>query len=145
MVPASGRHFGLISDLNSHILTVSQVLVEYTSFKHFNLFIIVILHMVLYCIVHFLKMVLFLTTLRLHCCTMSFYSCGEPGPLFLVVCGLLVAVASLVAEHRLPQLQTMGLAALRHVGSSPAPCTGRRIPTLWTTREVLYYSFYFFF
>ena len=30
-----------------------------------------------------------------------FSSCGEPGLLFVVVCGLLIAVASLVAEHGL--------------------------------------------
>ena len=29
-----------------------------------------------------------------------FSSCSERGPLFVVVCGLLIAVASLVAEHR---------------------------------------------
>ena len=30
-----------------------------------------------------------------------FSSCGERGPLFIAVRGLLIAVASLVAEHRL--------------------------------------------
>ena len=30
-----------------------------------------------------------------------FSSCGEQGLLFLVVCGLLIAVASLVVEHGL--------------------------------------------
>ena len=30
----------------------------------------------------------------------GFSSCGERGLLFIVVCGLLIAVASLVAEHR---------------------------------------------
>ena len=30
-----------------------------------------------------------------------FSSCGEWGPLFVAVCGLLIAVASLVAEHGL--------------------------------------------
>ena len=35
------------------------------------------------------------------CCTRAFSSCGERGLLFLVVCRLLIAVASLVAEHRL--------------------------------------------
>ena len=33
-------------------------------------------------------------------------SCGERGPLFLAVCGLLIEVSSLVAEHR---LQARGL------------------------------------
>ena len=31
----------------------------------------------------------------------AFSSCGERGPLFVVVCGLLIAVASLVAERAL--------------------------------------------
>ena len=30
-----------------------------------------------------------------------FSSCGERGLLFIAVCGFLIAVASLVAEHRL--------------------------------------------
>ena len=39
--------------------------------------------------------------LGLHCCTWAFSSCGEWGLLFVVVCVLLIAVASLVAERRL--------------------------------------------
>ena len=37
----------------------------------------------------------------LRCCAQVFSSCGEQGLLFVVVRGLLTAVASLVAEHRL--------------------------------------------
>ena len=44
---------------------------------------------------------LFLASLGLCCCVRAFSSCGERGLLFVVVRGLLVAVASLVAEHRL--------------------------------------------
>ena len=44
---------------------------------------------------------LFLAALGLHCCTRAFSSCGERGLLFVAVCGLLTAVASLVAEHGL--------------------------------------------
>ena len=36
-----------------------------------------------------------------RCCAWAFSSCGEPGLLFVGVCGLLIAVASLVAEHGL--------------------------------------------
>ena len=43
----------------------------------------------------------FLAVLGLHCCAWAFSSCGERGLLFIVVRGLLIAVASLVAEHRL--------------------------------------------
>ena len=44
---------------------------------------------------------LFLAALGLHCCAWAFSSCGEQGLLFVVVRGLLIAVASLVAEHGL--------------------------------------------
>ena len=44
---------------------------------------------------------LFLAALGLHCCTWAFSSCGERGLLFIVVHGLLIAVASLVVEQGL--------------------------------------------
>ena len=44
---------------------------------------------------------LFLVALGLHCCVQAFSSCGERGPLFVAVCGLLIVVSSLVAEHGL--------------------------------------------
>ena len=44
---------------------------------------------------------LFLAVLGLHCCPWAFSSCGEWGLLFVVVCGLLIAVASPVAERGL--------------------------------------------
>ena len=37
----------------------------------------------------------------LRCCVWAFSSCSEWGFLFLAVCRLLIAVASLVVEHRL--------------------------------------------
>ena len=45
--------------------------------------------------------ILSLAELGLRCCAQAFSSCGEPGLLFVVVRGLLIAVASLVAEHGL--------------------------------------------
>ena len=44
---------------------------------------------------------LFLAALGVRCCAQAFSSCGERGLLFVAVRGLLIAVASLVAEHRL--------------------------------------------
>ena len=44
---------------------------------------------------------LFLAALGLRCCTWAFSSCGEQRLLLLAVHGLLIAVASLVAEHGL--------------------------------------------
>ena len=44
---------------------------------------------------------LFLAALGLCCCVWAFSSCGERGLFFVVVCGLLIAVASLVEEHGL--------------------------------------------
>ena len=43
----------------------------------------------------------FWAVLGLRCCARAFSSCGEQGLLYVVVHGLLIAVASLVAEHRL--------------------------------------------
>ena len=43
----------------------------------------------------------FLAAFGLRCCTRAFSSCGRRGLLFIAVHGLLIAVASLVAEHRL--------------------------------------------
>ena len=45
-------------------------------------------------------MIFFLAALGLHCCVQAFSSCGEQGPLFVAVRGLLTTVASLV-EHGL--------------------------------------------
>ena len=44
---------------------------------------------------------LFLAVLGLRCCVWAFSSCSERGLLFFVVRGLLIVVASLVAEHGL--------------------------------------------
>ena len=44
---------------------------------------------------------LFLAALDLRCCARAFSSCGEWELLFVVVCGLLIVVASLIVEHRL--------------------------------------------
>ena len=54
----------------------------------------------------FFKIILFiylfiLAAVGLHCCAQAFSSCGERGLLFIAVHGLLIAVASLVAEHGL--------------------------------------------
>ena len=43
-----------------------------------------------------------------------FSSCGEQGLLFIAVCRLLIAVTSLVVEHR---LLGMRASVLRHIGS----------------------------
>ena len=55
---------------------------------------------VLFCFV-FYKFIYSLAVLGLHCCTQAFSSCGEQELLFIAVHRLLIAVASLVAEHRL--------------------------------------------
>ena len=55
--------------------------------------------------IDFLKFIyfiyLFLAVLGLCCCTRAFSSCGEQGLLSVAVCGLLIVVVSLVAEHGL--------------------------------------------
>ena len=49
----------------------------------------------------FIYFILFLAALGLRCCTRAFSGYGEWGLLFVVVRGLLIVVASLVAEHGL--------------------------------------------
>ena len=43
----------------------------------------------------------FLAVVYLRCCTRVIFHYGEQGLLFTVVCGLLIVMASVVAEHRL--------------------------------------------
>ena len=49
----------------------------------------------------FFNYLLFLVSMSLRCCVWAFSSCGEKGLSFVVVCGLVTGVASLVSEHRL--------------------------------------------
>ena len=90
----------------------------------------------------FLKhlLILFLGAPAFHRCMQAFSSCRELGLLF-------IAVASLVAEHRLwvrelQQLWHTGLVALWHVesswirGQACILCIGRWILTHCTTKEV---------
>ena len=90
---------------------------------------------------------LFLAVLGLRCCARVFSSCGERWLPFLAVRGLLIAVASLIVEHKLQarglqQLWYTGLVVPRHMGSTRTrdrtrvPCIGRRILNHCTTREV---------
>ena len=51
--------------------------------------------------VFFFLIYLFLAVLGLRCCARAFFSCDERRLLFIAVHGLLIAVASLVAEHGL--------------------------------------------
>ena len=53
------------------------------------------------------KILYFLTVLGLHCCLRAFSNCCQQELLLIVVCSLLIAVASFIAEHRL----------LHHLGS----------------------------
>ena len=49
----------------------------------------------------YLFIYLFMAALGLCCCMQAFSSCCEQGLLFVVVHGLLIVLASLVAEHGL--------------------------------------------
>ena len=49
----------------------------------------------------FIYLFIFLAALGLRCCAWAFSRCGERGLLFVAVRGLLIAVASLVGEHRI--------------------------------------------
>ena len=93
------------------------------------------------------------------CFAWAFSSCSEWGLLFIVLCRLLIVVASLAVVHRLqahglstwahrPQSQAQqlwptNLVAQQHVESSwsrdqtHVPCIGRQILIHFTTRKVL--------
>ena len=62
---------------------------------------------------------IFLAALGLRCCTRAFSSCDERGLLFVVLCVLLIAVASLAVEHG---LQARGLQQLCRVDSVVVAC-----------------------
>ena len=87
-------HYRLLQDIECSSLCYTQDLVVYLFF--FNL------------------IYLFLAALGLRCCVWAFSTCGKQRLLFAVVCGLLIAVASLVVEHG---LQARGLQQLWHAGS----------------------------
>ena len=55
-----------------------------------------------------------LAALGLRCCARAFSSCGEQGLFLVAMRGLLIAVASFAAEHR---LQVCGLQQLWHMAS----------------------------
>ena len=61
---------------------------------------LVISSVILFSLFKFFKNLL-LAALGLRCCARAFSSCGEWRLLFIVVRGLLIAVASLVVEHGL--------------------------------------------
>ena len=67
-----------------------------------------ILHLFIYLFIIYLffkgqvfYLFIYLAALGLRCCAQAFSSCVERGLLFLAVRRLLIAVASLFAEHRL--------------------------------------------
>ena len=82
---------------------------------------------------------LLLAALSLHCCARAFSSCGVLGHSPVAACGLLVAVAPLVAERntgcRLRGLCSCGAVAqlllgvwnLSEPGRGPWPCFGKHI------------------
>ena len=68
---------------------------------------------------------LFLAVLGLCCRAWAFSSWGEWGLLFVLVCGLLTAVASLVAEHRLQACRLLGVHASVVVACRLSSCGSR--------------------
>ena len=49
----------------------------------------------------FFFLIIYLAVLGLRCCAWALSTCGEQGLLFIVVCGLLITVASLAVQHGL--------------------------------------------
>ena len=69
--------------------------VQIVSFLHDSVFLFI------FKINLFIYLFLFLAVLGHLCCAWAFSSCGEWGLFFVAGCGLLIVVASLVAEHGL--------------------------------------------
>ena len=77
----------------------------------------------------------------LHWVFVAFSSCGEWGLLLVEVLGLLVAVASLVAEHGLCGVAPCLVESSRTRDQTSIPCIIRSIPNHFTTKEVVNVSF----
>ena len=72
---------------------------KYAALPGMPMLILLFLSFFFYKLIYFIY--LFLVALGLCCCARAFSGCGERGLLFVAVCWLLIAVASLVAEHGL--------------------------------------------
>ena len=87
---------------------------------------------------------LFLAVLGLCFCARAFSSCGEWGPLFIVVRGPLTVAASLVAEHRLQtrRLSSCGSRAqsLRGMRDLPRPRLEPVSPALQADSQPLHHQ-----
>ena len=89
----------------------------------------------------FTQFYLFVAVLGLYCCTWDFSSCSKWGAAILVaMCGLLIAVVSLVAEDQLYSEWVSVIVA--HRDQTSVPCTGKQILSQWTIREVLIQFFF---
>ena len=87
----------MINDIFSHNFTVNVLISLYK-------FLLDSLSGCFYPFYHFFKnnfSYLYLAALGLYCFVRAFSSCGDQRLLFIVVRGLLVAVASFVGEHEL--------------------------------------------
>ena len=108
--------------------------------------VIIYIYIYIYIFFFLIFIYLFLAVLGLHFCVRAFSSCGERGPLFIVVRGPLTVTASLVAEHRLQTCRLSncgswaqllrGMWDLPRPGLEPmSPCIGRQILNHCATRE----------
>ena len=97
LAPALEKMYCALSGKRMHLCEMAQMIITSR--------LLCIIFFLLLCFVQFLKRIyfiyLFLAALDLRCCAQAFSSCSEQGLLFIGVHGLLTAVASLVAEHRL--------------------------------------------
>ena len=91
----------LISQSKTFFISVVVFLISSISFEFFSWFSSLCFHYPSFIIIIIILFILFLAVLGLHCCMRAFSSCRERGLLFIEVLGLLIEVASLVAEHGL--------------------------------------------
>ena len=77
-----------------------------------------------------------MAALGLCCCATAFSSCGEQGLLFVAVHGLLIVVASLVAEHQL-QGEWASVVVVRGLSSCDSQALELRLSSCDTWAQLL--------
>ena len=96
-----GNHRVRVLQASNHDIFVSQSEHNLVLFFFISLFFFIFIYLFIYLFILKIYIYLFLAALGLCCCVWAFSGCGERALLFVAVRGLLIAVASLVAEHGL--------------------------------------------
>ena len=97
LAPGSIYNQNSVSSDHDEWLLCSKV---FYIFLHIDIRVLVLLYQFFFLFSFLINLFIF-GYMGFRCCVQAFASCGERGPLFIAVHGLLIAVASLVVETRL--------------------------------------------